>query len=120
MNENFSLIISSFTDCSLSFNTAILQTCNDWRNYSTHAHSFYILLFWTIVLSSVLANIFKVKFYWYKKIFDSENKIINLFKLNEIVIDFDLFHYVRKLSISVLLVRIFQIYYVSKIYLGGV
>jgi hypothetical protein len=108
----------------MRFEEIVNNICLDWRNYSTYAHNFYIQLFWLFIIFGVLQKfIYNKTFHttiWEMK---SENtikyKILKFLKLNTLEFKFNLFQDLQELTVGVLMVRIFQIYYISKIYLGG-
>lgn len=98
----------------------IINTCNDWKNVSTYAHSFYIKFFYVYVILGIIKKFYNPhikfnKFYLFK----TDIKIINKLKLNYLDFDIKPIEFLQNLSIWIILSRIFFTYYTIKLYLGG-
>lgn len=106
--NNISFVLGEGS-CSIDWQSAIIQYCNDWRNVSTYSHNFYMILI-------LLAGIFSIISYLYP--IHIKQDYGKHFKLNWLI-DIEVFDLLRKIAIGALIVRITQVYFISKIYLGG-
>lgn len=113
----FNLSISNITnsinpDCHITWNQAIIQYCHEWKGYLI-GYDFYIGCCWVYIIAGLISPIWNVK---YKKDILLELRNGKTIKLN---FDFELMHFIQNVAIITLMIRIFQIYYISKLYLGG-
>jgi hypothetical protein len=103
---NISTILYNYTyNAPNSWDSFIISECNDWRNYSTYSHIFYMYLFFIYLLLNLIKPYFNPEIYF---------KINDKFYFKENLID-----YLQWITLGVLFLRIFQIYWISVLYLGG-
>lgn len=103
--SNFSQTILN-KDCSISWNKAIMDYCHDWKYYLTN-YDFYIICIWVFLIAGIIGNFWNFKYY----------KVI-MIEGYPMKIDFNLISFIREISMGAMIIRIFQLYYISKIYLG--
>lgn len=121
---NYSFNVSDFQNFSqrpqdLSFQDIINNYCGQWRNYSTYAHNEYIIYFFLIVIFGIIGKFYNPRFHFKKRLYSKDHKILKFLKLDTFEADFKVFTYLREITTAVLLVRIFQVYFIIKLYLGG-
>ena len=93
-------------DCSLSWNQALNDYCTDWKQYLQN-YDFYIGCIWVFLIAGLIKNFWNFTYYNYFYI-----------DKHKIEIDFNLMEFIQNIAIGALIIRIFQLYYISKIYLG--
>ena len=88
----------------LTFSDVVRVGCSNWRNQSTNAHNFYFVLICLMIVLNVIS------YFWNPEIkYNFMGKEYNNFVLLEI----------KSFLNMILVIRIIQIYLISKIYLGG-
>ena len=93
-------------ECSINWNTAILEYCKDWKQYLIN-YDFYIIAVWVIIISGII-----------RRFWNYEKHTTIYFNDTPIKIDIDLMQSIQNIAVGALIIRIFQVYYISKIYLG--
>ncbi len=93
-------------DCSITWNNAILEYCSDWKQYLNN-YDFYIICIWVFLIAGIIS-----RFWNYK------NNSTYYIDDKKIILDIDLMRSIQNIAIGALIIRIFQLYYLSKIYLG--
>jgi hypothetical protein len=90
-------------DCSISWNNAIMDFCNSWKNYSTNAHNFYIIVVGLLLITNLVKTlIFKKDIRLYKMFNEQYN----------IYLDIYIFAWLSDIFIGLLVVRIIQVWYI--------
>ncbi len=120
------IINTSFnTFKSLDWEIIISNYCSSWRNYSSNAHDTYIIVLGFIFIFSIIGIFYNPRLKYYKKIEIDEDihiiikKIIIFLKLNIIEFDFKLMNFLKNIAVDFLIIRIFQVYFIMKLYLSG-
>ena len=93
-------------ECSISWNNAILEYCSDWKQYLNN-YDFYIICIWVFLIAGIISR------FW-----NYEKHTTYYIDEREVKIDIDLMRSIQNIAIGALVIRIFQLYYLSKIYLG--
>lgn len=99
---------------SVSFSDIVINYCDQWSAIQSAFMYDLIWYFWFIVITGILSNIKFFDINIHKKFDVDENtKWLEKLKLNEFVFNYNLFEYLNKIGIAILLFKIFQIYYIN-------
>jgi len=93
----------------IKWDDLIIQSCHNWKGYSTNAHNTYIVLVGALIFIQLLRLFFKQDYHIYFMINEDYNVYISLY----------LFSWLRDLIIGVLVVRIIQVWYIINFVLVG-
>ena len=84
-----------------------MDYCQDWKHYLMN-YDFYMVCIWVFLIAGIISRFWNFK--GVHKI-NKNGKIIEL--------EYDLMRSIQNISIGALIIRIFQVFYISKLYLGG-
>ena len=104
VNNLSSLLINK--DCSIEWSDAIRSYCTNWVQYLNN-YDFYIICIWVFFIAGIVGRFWNFK-----------RDTTYYFNDTPIRIELDLIKSIQNISIGALIIRIFQLYYISKIYLG--